>query len=712
MNSRYLFLTLFALLLSGPVSAEPNANICIVGQWIGGPCHAVAAAGPIAYLGNGPRLEIVDFTDPAYPEHIDDFALTTPITEIAKQGEHLYVLCEDEGLQIYDVFGPHEPYRVSALEIEGVLTNINIDGHYAYITVRDEGLCIVDVSDPANPVQFAFIDTAFATESIVVRNNLAYVTRRSNGLSIIDISDPTSPFTVGTFPDPGLSFYSLALYGNYAIVNGYNSYSDADHICIIDVSDPTTPALVTTTYISGRAVCLEIRDTALYVSTSGNSQGRFYIFDLSDPQNLVQIGVASTLDWASDIAISDYWAFVSTADAGLTVFNISGPSIPSEVGLYPTGVGAYWSVANNRYLYTTGSGFSIFDIANPQAPQLVSNTYIADPILDVAIGDNHLYYVDWYGVLGIYDVSDPAAPIQVNEIDIGDHDQGIAIKDDYAFLGGISGLLVLDISDPGSPQQVWEADPSPGTAHSVFIEGDYAYLPGHCFVIYDISTPTNPVQVSYMPSDCQSNMAINGDYAFITTVYGHIAVVDISDRSAPVAIYEHSVGAFAMQIRIADNLAFVVCSNSGLKVLDISDPLNISQCGYFETPAVDLILQNDQMYLTAGSTGFWVLRYDPLAAAPDQQFQTGSFFASPNPFNPTTNISYTLDRPGEVDLRIFDASGRLIRTLIAADLLDAGRHETRWSGRDDNDRAVETGVYFARLKTSTTMTTRRITLSR
>ena len=70
--------------------------------------------------------------------------------------------------------------------------------------------------------------------------------------------------------------------------------------------------------------------------------------------------------------------------------------------------------------------------------------------------------------------------------------------------------------------------------------------------------------------------------------------------------------------------------------------------------------------------------------------------AAPNPFNPTTTFSFTLDRDADVTLAIHDVRGRHVRTL-AAETLSAGPHELVWNGRDDRDAPVASGVYHARL---------------
>jgi flagellar hook assembly protein FlgD len=71
--------------------------------------------------------------------------------------------------------------------------------------------------------------------------------------------------------------------------------------------------------------------------------------------------------------------------------------------------------------------------------------------------------------------------------------------------------------------------------------------------------------------------------------------------------------------------------------------------------------------------------------------------AVPNPFNPSTTISYALPKPTEVNFSIFDITGRLISTLRNADQ-PAGHYSLRWDGRDDSGVLVSTGVYLGRMQ--------------
>ncbi len=71
----------------------------------------------------------------------------------------------------------------------------------------------------------------------------------------------------------------------------------------------------------------------------------------------------------------------------------------------------------------------------------------------------------------------------------------------------------------------------------------------------------------------------------------------------------------------------------------------------------------------------------------------------PNPFNPLTTFAYTLPRQDRVQIRVFDAQGELVRTLLDEAQVD-GDHEVSWDGVADDDRHLPSGVYFGRIDTA------------
>jgi len=70
---------------------------------------------------------------------------------------------------------------------------------------------------------------------------------------------------------------------------------------------------------------------------------------------------------------------------------------------------------------------------------------------------------------------------------------------------------------------------------------------------------------------------------------------------------------------------------------------------------------------------------------------TGNY---PNPFNPSTNIKFSLKADSKVQLHIYNIKGQKVKTLINEDM-EAGYHTVVWNGRDDNGKSVSSGVYFS-----------------
>ena len=80
----------------------------------------------------------------------------------------------------------------------------------------------------------------------------------------------------------------------------------------------------------------------------------------------------------------------------------------------------------------------------------------------------------------------------------------------------------------------------------------------------------------------------------------------------------------------------------------------------------------------------------PLAIEP------ALFPCRPNPFTGRTAISYQFPKAGDVSLRVFDASGRMVRSLQSG-FQKPGRYTAVWDGNDTRGRRVANGIYFYRL---------------
>ena len=81
----------------------------------------------------------------------------------------------------------------------------------------------------------------------------------------------------------------------------------------------------------------------------------------------------------------------------------------------------------------------------------------------------------------------------------------------------------------------------------------------------------------------------------------------------------------------------------------------------------------------------------------------------PNPFNPETDISFTLPTRTHACLTVYNIVGKKVVTLASREM-DAGTHTVHWDGRDEAGIPVATGVYFYRLKTEAFDQTQKMVL--
>lgn len=88
----------------------------------------------------------------------------------------------------------------------------------------------------------------------------------------------------------------------------------------------------------------------------------------------------------------------------------------------------------------------------------------------------------------------------------------------------------------------------------------------------------------------------------------------------------------------------------------------------------------------------------------------------PNPFNPSTQIEYSLFNPGNVTLKIYDNLGKDVMTLVNNIYQNEGRYHIQWNGKDNEGAQLSSGIYFYKLivnsfgETNSNSVTRRMIL--
>ena len=90
---------------------------------------------------------------------------------------------------------------------------------------------------------------------------------------------------------------------------------------------------------------------------------------------------------------------------------------------------------------------------------------------------------------------------------------------------------------------------------------------------------------------------------------------------------------------------------------------------------------------------------------------TSLFENYPDPFNPSTTISYVLGENSHVTLKVYNVMGQLVKTLVDGEQR-AGYHEVIWEGKNESGVSVASGVYLYRLTSGSLSDARRMFLSK
>jgi hypothetical protein len=94
---------------------------------------------------------------------------------------------------------------------------------------------------------------------------------------------------------------------------------------------------------------------------------------------------------------------------------------------------------------------------------------------------------------------------------------------------------------------------------------------------------------------------------------------------------------------------------------------------------------------------------------PEIPFSSGIKKVFPNPFNPHTEIAYSLSKKANTEIAVYNNKGQLIRKLVSA-TKDSGLYRVGWDGKDNNGRSVSGGIYFVRMTADHNQYIQKVTL--
>jgi len=303
----------------------------------------------------------------------------------------------------------------------------------------------------------------------------------------------------------------------------------------------------------------------------------------------------------------------------------------------------------------------------------------------------------------VVDISDPVDPVTVSVFDLGGSINSIDVSGNYAFTVGYDPYLkITNITDPLNLSLEGTCNIS-SNGYEVKIAGDLAYIgTGSDGVkIIDVSDPSNPSIIGSTNeyNDNVSDIEVVDNLCYVAWSNSGLFIFDVSDPTTPDMVNSVDPGRVD-DIEIQGEHAYLACSSGGVYVYDISSAPEMTMTGYYDTWGYSYNIKAQDNWAFISSFKYFGV-YDCSEALPVKNTNPEISFpetlvlsAHPNPFNPTTQLSFDLPKAGSVEVVIYDIFGRQIAELLN-DWRNPGSYQVNF-----NAEGLSSGIYFARIKSS------------
>lgn len=188
---------------------------------------------------------------------------------------------------------------------------------------------------------------------------------------------------------------------------------------------------------------------------------------------------------------------------------------------------------------------------------------------------------------------------------------GIEISGDYVYYTTDFEFFVVDVTDKNAPSTVGRV--AVAGARRIAINGQYAYVTSRTdgLKIINISNPENPVLVhTPQASDIDGRITISGTYIYTAT--DSLRVYDIGNPTQPILVANGGSVCKASELIVVDELLYMAAGDCGVYIFDISDPLNPVQVANYSDlgiSAVDIDVIGDFVYIV---DGYGLIKHPPL----------------------------------------------------------------------------------------------------
>lgn len=210
----------------------------------------------------------------------------------------------------------------------------------------------------------------------------------------------------------------------------------------------------------------------------------------------------------------------------------------------------------------------------------------------------------------ILDVTDPTNPLKLSELSTRGLVDAIFYDETTGYLyvtSYFAGFEIWDLGVISSPVRIGGSPVDGLPRGGIYADGNYVYVVTVVdgIQIFDVTVPSSPQNVGNCPLDpnnlCWSS-AKSGEYIYATMNEGGMAIVDVTIPQSPLVVTTYNDVVYGAAVE--EGLAYLVSYNFGLRILDISDPLNIIIKGSCSIPGFPFRVQIAGDYAYVSNTDY------------------------------------------------------------------------------------------------------------
>jgi hypothetical protein len=511
----------------------------------------------------------------------------------------------------------------------------------------------IPVGDTINPFKaFAKSENlrAFKPAAQHTENYLIYIPDPPQYESITFCADASfpdncrEPYMITDFEQETIFNYSGAK--GFIYIKVYDWQDDVSKVTLV-APELTGEQFIQFSHFSGNVWRLELTIDnfilpgdykARVIAASANSVN-IALYDLltiiisqgDTPPDLVYATPLSLESEVTDVSVDGGYAWAATS-AGLTVYDVHTPEKPVLYKNYKTLPCIRVKASGNYACILSEHNFVVADISDPGSLTILKSLDI--PVVqakDMAISDGYAYLSvysfgagkPWLYIIQLNPPGDAHLTATVSTPGEDIVPKGLAVDAGYVYVIDEDGaLLIADVAQPDSPYYVNKVD-LPGS-NDVAVMGDYAYVTtsSHRLEVIDINPPDSASIVGGVLGVAKGlYITIHDTLAYISDGYKGISVFDLNQPTAPVflkSLFQTSEDAEQFRVSFAGDYAYIPYGRGGLFIAEMY-PLDnahvVSAIGGSPATARDMVVADGYAYVADGYYGLRIVDIDPLESA-------------------------------------------------------------------------------------------------